>query len=176
MEASSQFSARLPHRPVPAGSPRAVPRTRVQRRRLRSSRAASAFDAPFHSADGELFGWWFRDDDREQIDDWLSYGVPWKSSPTRRREQTLRRSCRRAAAHEPEGCSIHRLPKRAMDAAPRTTARRWSLSALAAATCRPHVRQARCTMPAWPASRSIPRPSPQALPPTTVRWPTMLLH
>ncbi len=54
---------------------------------------ASAFDDPFHSADGKLFGWY-----REHIDDWLSSRVPWKSSPTRRRKQALLPARRRSRA------------------------------------------------------------------------------
>jgi hypothetical protein len=37
---------------------------------------ASAFGEPEHDADGNVIGWWFRDNDRRHIDDWLRHSVP----------------------------------------------------------------------------------------------------
>ena len=36
----------------------------------------SAFREPERDADGDIVGWWFRDDDRSHIDDWLRHTVP----------------------------------------------------------------------------------------------------
>ncbi|MEU4603501.1 DUF4365 domain-containing protein [Kribbella sp. NPDC023972] len=36
----------------------------------------SWFREPAKNADGEVNGWWFRDDDGEHIDDWLRHGLP----------------------------------------------------------------------------------------------------
>jgi hypothetical protein len=55
---SPAFSARRPHRPVPAGSPRAAPQARFITGDYAAAgeAGASALDKPFDGADGDLFG------------------------------------------------------------------------------------------------------------------------
>jgi len=37
----------------------------------------SQFDEPVEDANGDVSGWWFRDDDRSHVDDWAQHGSPY---------------------------------------------------------------------------------------------------
>ena len=160
------FSARLPHRPLPGGSPQAVPRARGHRRRLRTpqpgkpgrvlSMRGSAVLMASSSGDHSMM-----------IVSTSTIGSPPGCLGSHLRHAGELPARRRSRARG----SLHPRLERAMHAPLPTYTYR---SAVVISQLWPPQRVAPrpasvCAVPAWRASRRIPPPSRQALPLTKVR-------